>query len=152
MHQVKYHDHPSSLPVNFVALGDASKKLNPVFGQGMAKTMVEATTLDAVLRASTDSAIGPTYFTKAAHRTGSVWTSTKIGDYANDTCEPVPGETRALGARQRKFNSAIGKRALAGDKDIQRRMMGLRSWVYPHTDMVAPSVLLRLAADYVRGR
>jgi hypothetical protein len=152
MHWVKYGEHTSSLPVNFVALGDSHMKINPIGGQGMAKSMVEVTTLDSVLRASGSSAIGPAFFKKVAARTGSVWTSTKVGDYGYDVCEPALGETRGLGARRRKLNGLIGKRALGGDKDIQRRMMGIRSWVLPHTDMVAPSVLLKLALDLVRAR
>jgi 2-polyprenyl-6-methoxyphenol hydroxylase-like FAD-dependent oxidoreductase len=152
MYWIKYNKHTSSLPANFVAISDARMKVNPVWGQGMAKATVDVTTLDAVLRASTDSAVGPAFFKKAAARTTRVWKGNKIADYGSDACEPALGETRELGARQRRFNAAVGKRALAGDKDIQRRLTGLRAWVYPHTDMLAPSVLAKLAWDWVRGR
>jgi 2-polyprenyl-6-methoxyphenol hydroxylase-like FAD-dependent oxidoreductase len=152
MHWVKYHEHTMSLPSNFVASGDALQRLNPIAGQGMAKAMVEATTLDAVLRASVTPTIGPAFFKKVAARTGSVWTSTKIGDYAYEVCEPALGETREFGARQRKFNRRIGKRALAGDQDIQLLIMGIRSWVLPPTDMLAPSVLMKLALDWICGQ
>jgi hypothetical protein len=152
MHWVKYHEHAPSLPLNFVALADSLTRLNPALGQGMAKAMVDVTTLDAVLRASATSAIGPTFFKKLAARTSSIWMSTKTSDYAHDSCEPVSGETREFGARQRRFNGCIGKRVLAGDQDILLRMMGVRSWVLPPTDMLAPSVLLKLAADWMRGR
>ncbi|KAG8913742.1 hypothetical protein FRC01_004408, partial [Tulasnella sp. 417] len=38
------------LPPNFVAIGDATMKLNPIYGQGIAKACIDITTLDAVLR------------------------------------------------------------------------------------------------------
>jgi 2-polyprenyl-6-methoxyphenol hydroxylase-like FAD-dependent oxidoreductase len=47
---MKYSKHASSLPSNFVALGDAIVRLNPVNGQGMAKAAVEAIALDGALR------------------------------------------------------------------------------------------------------
>jgi hypothetical protein len=157
MHWIKYHEHASVLPVNFVALGDALLKMNPVFGQGMAKTMVEAITLDAVLRSVSASSvrglgIGPIFFKKLVARTSGTWKQVKFGDYAHEGCEPVLGETRDVGANQRAFNSRFGRRALKGDKDIQRRMMGMRAWVLPPTDAFAPSVLAKLAMDWVLGR
>lgn len=39
-----------SLPANFAVLGDAIMRLNPVFGQGCAKAMVDAVSLDGALR------------------------------------------------------------------------------------------------------
>jgi hypothetical protein len=151
MHWVKYHEHAATLPENYVALGDAWMRLNPVFGQGMAKAVVEATTLDGVLRGAAGPAVGRAFFARAAARTGGVWTQTKIGDYAHASCAPAAGETRALGARRRAFNARVGKRGLRGDLDVQRRMLGVRGWVLPATDMMAPSVLGKLALDWVRG-
>jgi hypothetical protein len=157
MHWVKYHQHASVLPVNFIALGDALMKMNPVFGQGMAKTMVEAITLDAVLRSaspssSSRSAIGPIFFKKVAARTSRTWQQVKFGDYANEACDPVPGESRDMGARQRAFNSRFGRLGVKGDKDIRRRMMGIRAWVLPPTDAFAPSVLAKLALAWALGK
>jgi hypothetical protein len=164
MHYVKYHEHVAVLPNNFVALGDAHLRLNPVFGQGMAKTAVEVTILDSVLRriarpspsaaASTGLIVSPSFFKSLHARVGGTWKTTKFGDYANDCCEPASGETLAVGAGMRAFNSKVGKRAIVhGDLDVQRRMMGVRAWVLPPTDIIAsPSVLGKLALDYVLGR
>jgi 2-polyprenyl-6-methoxyphenol hydroxylase-like FAD-dependent oxidoreductase len=152
MHWVKYHEHADTLPANYVVLGDAWMRMNPVFGQGMAKALVEATTLDGVLRAAAGPAVGRAFFARAAARTGGAWTQTKIGDYAHDTCVPAAGETREMGARSRAFSARLGKRMLRGDTDLQRRMLGVRAWVLPATDMMAPSVLAKLALDWVRGQ
>ncbi|KAG8895307.1 hypothetical protein FRC00_007625, partial [Tulasnella sp. 408] len=38
------------LPPNFVAIGDAIMKLNPIYGQGTTKACIDVTTLDATLR------------------------------------------------------------------------------------------------------
>lgn len=51
---VRYQDvngKSGALPTNWVALGDAVMKLNPVYGQGCSKANVDAITLDGVLRA-----------------------------------------------------------------------------------------------------
>jgi hypothetical protein len=39
-----------ALPVNFVALGDAAMRVNPIFGQGIGKAAIDVATLDGVLR------------------------------------------------------------------------------------------------------
>lgn len=41
------------MPENFAILGDAVISLNPVFGQGCSKAMIDAMTLDGALRAVT---------------------------------------------------------------------------------------------------
>jgi hypothetical protein len=137
-----------------VALGDAYMRLNPTLGQGMAKVMVEVTTLDSVLRGSVAShhglAVGPSFFKKLAARTSDVWTQNKIGDYAHELCEPAIGETRDVGSSRRTFNAYIGKRALQGDVDMQRRMAGVRGWVLPPTDMLAPGVLAKVLVDWMQ--
>jgi hypothetical protein len=38
------------MPANFVALGDAAMRVNPIFGQGCGKAAVDVTTLDGILR------------------------------------------------------------------------------------------------------
>jgi hypothetical protein len=155
MHWVRYDRHTSMIPINFIALGDARMRMNPITGQGMGRVMVEAATLDSVLRASTVSpsgpAIGPAFFKKAAARTANTWLQLKLADYANASCEPVPGETREISARFRKYQSYVGKRSLAGDKDIIVRGAGVRGWVSPPTDLFAPSVLLKVAMDWIRS-
>jgi hypothetical protein len=157
MHWVKYHQHISMVPSNFVAVGDSWMRLNPVWGQGAAMAMIQATSLDATLRAvpSTSQsklAIAPAYFKKIDARLGGVWNDVKSRDYEYEACDTVPGESRQTGARSRAFGMAIGKRAVAGDVDLQRRLMGVTQWVLPPTDMVAPSVLARVALGWVLGR
>jgi 2-polyprenyl-6-methoxyphenol hydroxylase-like FAD-dependent oxidoreductase len=152
MHWIKYHEHARTLPTNFVALGDAWMRLNPVWGQGCTLALMGATTLDGVLRAASGLAVGPAFFATLHTRLGGTWADMKARDYAYDACEPVRGEDRSVGAGRRAFAEMLGKRALAGDKDVQRRMLGVSAWVLPPTDMLAPSVLGKLALDWVLGR
>jgi hypothetical protein len=64
MHHVRY-DLVKTLPNNFVAHGDALINLNPIFGQGCAKAAMDATTLDAFLRAlPTSLDVVPSGFSK----------------------------------------------------------------------------------------
>jgi hypothetical protein len=64
MHHIRY-DLMKALPDNFAAHGNALINLNPIFGQGCAKAAMDATTLDAFLRASpTSRGIVPSGFSK----------------------------------------------------------------------------------------
>jgi 2-polyprenyl-6-methoxyphenol hydroxylase-like FAD-dependent oxidoreductase len=157
MHWVKYHEHTSVLPSNFIAAGDSWLRLDPLLGQGMSKAMAEAITLDAVLRRvrpslSTVPAIAPAYFKKISARMAGVWMGGKLGDYEFEACEPVAGESRDIEPVMRAVRMAAVKRMLRGDQDLQRRMSGVNAWVLPPTDLLAPSVLVRLAMDWALGR
>jgi 2-polyprenyl-6-methoxyphenol hydroxylase-like FAD-dependent oxidoreductase len=76
---MRYSKHAASLPSNFVALGDAIVRLNPVSGQGMAKAAVEVIALDGALRrlrggrGALPVNFAARYFTRAAAITDRAW-------------------------------------------------------------------------------
>jgi flavin-dependent dehydrogenase len=157
MHMIKYHQHISMVPSNFVAVGDSWMRLNPVWGQGATMAMIQATSLDATLRAVSATsqsklAIAPAYFKKIDTLLGGVWDDTKAHDYVYEACDTVPGDSRQIGAWSMVYERAIEKRATRGDVDLQRRMIGVTSWVLPPTDMITPGVLAKVALDWVLGR
>jgi 2-polyprenyl-6-methoxyphenol hydroxylase-like FAD-dependent oxidoreductase len=79
LHRLKYSKHAASLPNNFVALGDAAVRLNPVNGQGMAKAAVEVIALDGALRrvragrGALPAKFAAKYFAHAAAITDRAW-------------------------------------------------------------------------------
>jgi hypothetical protein len=136
MHRVKYAQQPASLPSNFVAVGDALLRLNPVNGQGLAKSALEAIALDGRLRhARANCSVLPTdfgakYFARVAQITDGTWYDSllariywysllsrdngKMDDYGNESCTPAKGESLELGAGYRWFSGIVLRRVLRG--------------------------------------
>jgi hypothetical protein len=129
MHHIRY-DLVETLPDNFAAHGDALINLNPVFGQGCTKAAMDATTLDAFLRASpTSREIVPSGFSKKmivlqTRRNRFMFDSTRwlgwlvlprldiqsadqYADYAHETTVPMEGETLLTGTFFRGYFEAI---------------------------------------------
>ncbi|KAG8913450.1 hypothetical protein FRC01_004544 [Tulasnella sp. 417] len=92
---IKWH-LAKDLPPNFVAIGDAIMKLNPIYGQGIAKASIDITTLDAILRRippiSPLPNISKQFFKHEASRVRGLWDGTKANDYGWPTTIPSEGE------------------------------------------------------------
>ncbi|KAG9029737.1 hypothetical protein FRB95_004939 [Tulasnella sp. JGI-2019a] len=151
---VKYHEAPKgTLPDNWVAVGDAISKLNPVYGQGCTKAMMDAITLDALLRhvpsnQVISSGFSGKFFHKSIARSGGMWDGTKSADYGWPTTEPSNGEKLSEGAFGRHFSRHL---LIAGRKS--RRILlawQLTIWGFvPSTDLFAPSILGRVAWNWL---
>ncbi|KAG8985257.1 hypothetical protein FRB93_005907 [Tulasnella sp. JGI-2019a] len=154
---IKYHQAPKgSLPNNWVAVGDAFFKLNPVYGQGCTKAMMDAVTLDSVLRCLPANQAIPTdfsgtFFRKAVARTEGMWDSTKATDYGWPTTEPAKGESLSEGAFFRNFGRYV---MYAGRTNIHvHRTWQHTAWgIKPNTDLFGPSVLGPVAWQWLMGR
>ncbi|KAF7340265.1 hypothetical protein MVEN_01945400 [Mycena venus] len=76
---VQYHRLPAGdLPSNFVAIGDANLQLNPIHGQGFAKTILNGIALDTLLRSLNPMRPLPKdfsarYFKKNSSYTHGLW-------------------------------------------------------------------------------
>ncbi|KAG8875042.1 hypothetical protein FRB97_005463 [Tulasnella sp. 331] len=151
---VKYHEaQEGTLPSNWVAVGDSVIKLNPIYGQGCSKAMMDAVSLDASLRGvSSQNGIprdfSRRYFAKAIARTQGMWNSNKANDYGWSITEPAKGETLANGASLREF----GRYTLyAGCKsrDVHATFMRIGWGMVPKTDLFTPSILGRVAWQWL---
>jgi 2-polyprenyl-6-methoxyphenol hydroxylase-like FAD-dependent oxidoreductase len=160
---VKYHKHADALPRNFIALGDAWLRLNPINGQGMAKAALEAATLDATLRSASHRRgepldVATSFYKRIAPRLLRTWAQQKAADYKLETTEPAQGELREqsqaglMSTLISGFTTGVGKRLLAGDRDVAARAMGVSAWVCPPTDLFAPSVVGKILFDKALGR
>ncbi|KAF7342313.1 hypothetical protein MVEN_01819700 [Mycena venus] len=144
---VKYHSVPEgSLPRNFVAVGDSNLQLNPVHGQGFAKIMLNAITLNSLLH-SLDSA-GPTlppdfsarYFKTNSARTEGLWNATRMHDYGASTCEPMGGETRDTGRLVRWFRLKILSAATQYE-DVASVLWHVHNLIAADKALFAPRIL-----------
>lgn len=129
------------LPSNFVALGDATMRLNPRFGsvlllirsrtssqrgsEGITKSAVGAATLDGALRSVAagplDKTFGRTFFARLAKRTQGLWCAPACASAAPLT--PPQGGVQGDGLRRgdddaRERRDARGRRVPAV---VQRR-------------------------------
>jgi hypothetical protein len=73
-----------ALPANFVALGDASMRLDPVFAQGCGKAVIDVATLDGLLRrvdgfkaGAVPDSFASEFFKKHAARTRRMFDQTR---------------------------------------------------------------------------
>ncbi|EJD46786.1 hypothetical protein AURDEDRAFT_164239 [Auricularia subglabra TFB-10046 SS5] len=108
--RIHYERAGDILPHNFVAVGDAVMRLNPLYGEGVNKVAVGVATLDGVLRSYSphDRAFGRTFFKRLANRSQDRWESSKALDYGHQTTIPVPGETLDVGWFLRWYNRKLG--------------------------------------------
>ncbi|KAG8984731.1 hypothetical protein FRB93_006353 [Tulasnella sp. JGI-2019a] len=94
---VKYHEAKrGTLPNNWVAIGDSMVKLNPIYGQGCGKAMMDAVALDKLLRGVSPrqgipDGFSTKFFRKAITRTQGMWNANKEHDYRWQTTEPAKG-------------------------------------------------------------
>ncbi|KAG8918452.1 hypothetical protein FRC02_002362 [Tulasnella sp. 418] len=144
---IQYHKAADdALPQNFVAMGDSMMQLNPIFGQGVTKATVDALTLDSTLRKtdkSNTSTLPSRFFKRLAGRHEFGWNSTKDSDYGLSFTKPVDGEDLSVGWFSRWYGGYVMKLALrdVGIADATARMRG---FVAPHTDIMAPSIFLKV--------
>ena len=85
--KISYEQLPDHvLPCNFIAVGDSTMRLNPVFGEGVSKCAVGAVTLDGLLRTlpggPTNTSFARAYFTRLDNRTRHLWYACSIKDWA----------------------------------------------------------------------
>jgi len=154
---IKYHELAGRdlLPRNWVAMGDATMKLNHHYGLGVGKAMIEAVTLDGVLRAtSTDgfasSNISDQFFQKAVLRTRKLWETTKASDYGIEETTPVAGETHEDG----KFSRAFGRELLSTaskDPAVYATWWNVNMLLAPETDLLSVVILAKVARNWLMG-
>ncbi|KAG9024545.1 hypothetical protein FRB95_011362 [Tulasnella sp. JGI-2019a] len=151
---IRYHNAPpGSLPRNFVAIGDASVRLNPVGAQGCTNAMYGAVTLDSCLRNLRAGAqklpedFSTEFFERMAPRIWHMWVGQKDRDYTAPGVVPVIGETIQTGRLRRWFYRQASKLAKQ-DREVFSSMWHSSMLLAPPTDVFAPWVLLRMAKQW----
>ncbi|KAG8883403.1 hypothetical protein FRB97_006685 [Tulasnella sp. 331] len=134
---IKYHEaQKGTLPSNWVAVGDATIKLNPIYGQGCTKAMIDAVTLDSLLRlvpAQQDLPLdfSDKFFRKVVPRTRGMWDGNKANDYGFSTTQPAKGETLDENAFMRAFSRNFIYAGLeVGVKAIDPQVAGFLQLTY----------------------
>lgn len=132
-------------PDGFIVTGDAVCSFNPIYGQGMSVSALEALALGDVLAAGR-SQVGTRFFSRAARIVDGPWT-TAVG---NDLRMPeAVGPRSAIG---NVINAYVARlhRAAHTDGDLARRFMRVANLLDEPPALFAPSVLWRTLRPHRR--
>ncbi|KIY64982.1 hypothetical protein CYLTODRAFT_424747 [Cylindrobasidium torrendii FP15055 ss-10] len=138
-----------NVPNNFVALGDAVCRINPLYGQGIAKSFVGGITLNSLLdNARTQDRLPSTlsrdFFKMQAARITGMWESPKTNDYAFATTDPEEHETLETGSFMRKYMKEIF-RLCTEDGSIHALLIrNAHLMDAAPTDLLHPKIVLRV--------
>ncbi|KAG9037280.1 hypothetical protein FRB95_006223 [Tulasnella sp. JGI-2019a] len=155
MSNILYHKGSEALPSNWVAIGDAVTKLNPIYGQGTTKAVIDVVTLDSIFRATPASqGLAPDlpkkFFVKRAPRVLGLWEGTKAPDYSYATTQPAKGKTNAAGTYARNLGLTTNK---AGREDLHlaKVFYHVQSRVAPPTDLLSPVLVAKVVKKWIMG-
>ncbi|KAF9047117.1 hypothetical protein BDZ89DRAFT_26674 [Hymenopellis radicata] len=97
-----HYERAPDLPSNWIALGDSVSRVNPLYGQGCTKALLDVLAMNTILHENSSLPALPDNFSKRffqaqAARMDPLWQSTKTLDYAQGTTVPVNGESLRSG-------------------------------------------------------
>ncbi|KAG9047422.1 hypothetical protein FS837_002278 [Tulasnella sp. UAMH 9824] len=143
---IRWHQ-AKDLPPNFVAIGDAIMKLNPIYGQGITKACIDVTTLDATLRRTPSNLplpdVSKPFFKREAARVQGLWDGTKANDYGFPNTVPAEGEDLSYNAFMRKWGREcliLGREDLA----IYSTWWHVTMMIAPGTDLFSPRIAIKM--------
>lgn len=147
------YDKVKNLPSNFIAIGDATMIVNPLYGQGCGKVMVGLLLLDQMLRKTTsgqfDPAFSSKFFKGLKKRTAGLWETSKVADYGYPYTQPCEGETLKVGSFER-YMSKIFMYAAMEDVQIAHELGLIRHILAPSSVLMQPSMLARVAVAHMK--
>ncbi|KZV82925.1 hypothetical protein EXIGLDRAFT_778065 [Exidia glandulosa HHB12029] len=146
--KIRFENAGHILPRNFVAIGDATMRVNSRFGQGVTKALMGAVTLDGVLREHSVGSknLSRTYFVRLASRTANIWNNTKYADYGHPSVTPAAGETLQSGW----FSRALTRKLLpvvSTNETAARTLFDSLHFLVPPTDMLHVTILASLVRE-----
>ncbi|KAL5529778.1 hypothetical protein ACEPAG_5765 [Sanghuangporus baumii] len=152
---IRYERAPY-IPSNFVAVGDAVMRVNPIYGQGCSKAAIGAITIDSLLRESTmltsttiPQGFGRKFFKFHSSRIAGTWDGTKPLDYQWDTTIPVKGE-KLSDERINGKAAALLMQLAASDESVNSAVWHVRTFLAPPTDLMHPWILAKMLLLYLR--
>ena len=139
------YEKMTRFPEGYIVLGDALCSFNPIYGQGMTASALEAVTLDTCLkeqqRQRDDLTDFPSrFFQKAAKVVDIPWSLAVGEDFRYPQVEGVKAPGTDL------INWYVGKvhRVVMHDPLVYRAFLNLMNLTHPPTTMFNPRILLRV--------
>ncbi|QRW12720.1 FAD-binding domain protein [Ceratobasidium sp. AG-Ba] len=164
-HKIDYSKAP--LPSNFVAVGDSFLRVNPVYGQGVSKALIDVASLngallDAKLSEKQGYSLPDTFslemIARQHPRVMHMWDSTKDSDYGRRSTVLIPGESSDLGSFGRNYwrrilgiASQVKDTRFLDDKATAVDVIKSLQLIAPPLDLLRPSLFIRAIWNIIQG-
>ncbi|QRW16180.1 Chitin biosynthesis protein CHS5 [Rhizoctonia solani] len=149
-YKIDYTSAPK--PSNFVTIGDSFLRVNPTFGQGISKALVDVATLNGVILDTTlvpssstgmpgwglPATFSNEMFARQIPRVMHMWDSTKGSDYGRRGTELVEGETPDIGEFGRNYWRRVIQVANK-DKNAAADIIRSLQLIAPPLDLLRPN-------------
>jgi 2-polyprenyl-6-methoxyphenol hydroxylase-like FAD-dependent oxidoreductase len=141
------YDKMRRFPAGLLLFGDAICSFNPIYGQGMTVAALQAVVLDRCLRAGAQR-LAARYFAAATKPIGVAWQLAVGGDLN------LPEVQGPRPLSMRLTNRYVNRVLAAAETDtvIAERFLKVVGFSNPPASLMAPSVMLRVAATNWRQR
>lgn len=141
------YDKMRRFPAGLLVFGDAICSFNPIYGQGMTVAALQALVLNRCLRADAQR-LAARYFAAAAKPIGVAWQLAAAGDLN------LPEVQGPRPLSMRLINKYVDRVQAAAETDtvIAERFAKVAGLSNPPSSLMAPSVMLRVAATNWRQR
>ena len=135
------YERLARVPAGYLALGDALCSFNPVYGQGMTSSALQAAALGACLREGRGAGLPRRFYRRAARVIDTPWQMAAGADFA------YPAVTGAKPAGTDLVNRYFGLvlRAAVADPAVCRTLVEVTNLLAPPRALFAPRVVWRVA-------
>lgn len=137
------YERMARVPECYIVLGDALCSFNPIYGQGMTASALQALVLDACLRAQprTDLAgLSRAFFRRTAKALDTLWTIATGEDLRYPEIEgPRPPVTRFL-----NWYTELVQQAAIHDREVYRAFFNVLNLTHAPTSLFHPGIVLRV--------
>ncbi|KAG9126359.1 hypothetical protein FRC07_003703, partial [Ceratobasidium sp. 392] len=156
-YKIDYSKAPK--PSNFVAIGDSVLRVNPTFGQGISKALVDVVSLNGALLDTKllnmhewrlPGTFSSEMIARQYPRIMHMWDSTKDSDYGRRSTELVTGESPDRGAFGRSYWRGIVRVASQG-KAVAADVVRSLQLIAPPLDLLRPGLFVRAMWNVLKG-
>ena len=134
------YDKIKRFPKGLLVIGDAVCSFNPVYGQGMTSSAIQAKALRDCLIDSPDDNIGELFFSRAAKKLTPIWQANRLNDFA---VTPVHG-WRSIPQRILNWQRDTVMSAAANDLAITETFLRILGLTAPPSRLLRPAMLIRV--------
>jgi 2-polyprenyl-6-methoxyphenol hydroxylase-like FAD-dependent oxidoreductase len=134
------YDRVKRFPKGLIVIGDAVCSFNPVYGQGMTSSAIQAKALRDCLIDSPDDNIGELFFRRSAKKLVPIWQANRLNDFA---VTPIHG-WRSIPQRILNWQRDKVMAAAANDIAITETFLRILGLTAPTRRLLRPAMLVRV--------
>lgn len=146
--QIRHYAALERMPESFILVGDAVCAFNPVFGQGMSVSAMEALLLDKELRRGEDMGFARRFQKKVGKLIAPPWQLATSEDARN----LKPGETVSIGTRLLKFYMDHLLGLISDDPHVGKAFLDVMHLMKHPVSLFTPSVAVKVLRSMLTKR